>query len=88
MGRSSTVAQPQKRDADTKLAQSRLSVLELARELGTVAEACRQRGLDRTSFYEWKRRFQTRGFEGLKDLAPIHNSHRKRDADPLLPFLS
>lgn len=75
MGRSSTVAQPQKRDADTKLAQSRLSVLELARELGTVAEACRQRGLDRTSFYEWKRRFQTRGFEGLKDLAPIHNSH-------------
>jgi len=66
---------PQKRDADTKLAQHRLSVLELARELGNVAEACRQRGLDRTSFYEWKRRFQTHGFEGLKDLPPIHKSH-------------
>lgn len=75
MGRSSTAAQPQKRDAGTKLAQSRLSVLELARELGNVAEACRQRGLDRTSFYEWKRRFQTQGFEGLKDLPPIHKSH-------------
>ena len=75
MGRSSAAAQPQKRDADTKLAQSRLSVLELARELGNVAEACRQRGLDRTSFYEWKRRFQTQGFEGLKDLPPIHKSH-------------
>ena len=64
-----------RRDADTKLAQHRLSVLELARELGNVAEACRQRGLDRTSFYEWKRRFQTQGFEGLKDLPPIHKSH-------------
>ena len=52
MGRSSTAARPQKRDADTKLAQGRLSVLELAKELGNVAEACRQRGLDRTSFYE------------------------------------
>ena len=53
MGRTSTAATPQKRDADTKLAQSRLSVLALAKELGNVAEACRQRGLDRTSFYEW-----------------------------------
>ena len=50
-------------------------MLELAKELGNVAEACRQRGLDRTSFYEWKRRFQTQGFEGLKDLPPIHKSH-------------
>ncbi len=51
MGRSSTAsaaARPQRRDADTKLAQSRLSVPELSRELGSVAEACRQRGMDRT----------------------------------------
>jgi len=75
MSRSSTVTKPRQRDADTKLAQSRLSVLELAKELGNVAEACRQRGLDRTSFYEWKRRFQMQGFEGLKDLPPIHKSH-------------
>ncbi|PJN92933.1 IS481 family transposase, partial [Amaricoccus sp. HAR-UPW-R2A-40] len=74
MGRGSTAA-PQSGDAGTRLAQSRLSVLELAKGLGNVAEACRQRGLDRTSFYEWKRRFQTQGFEGLKDLPPIHKSH-------------
>jgi transposase InsO family protein len=72
MGRTTTAG---KRDAGTKLAQQRLSVLELAKELGNVAEACRQRGLDRSSFYEWKRRFQTQGFEGLKDLPPIHKSH-------------
>jgi len=50
MGRSSSALQPRTRDAETKLAQGRLSVLELAKELGNVAEACRQRGLDRTSF--------------------------------------
>jgi hypothetical protein len=84
MGRGSTAVEPRSRDADTKLAQSRLSVLELARELGNVAEACRQRGLDRTSFYEWKRRFQTQGFEGLKDLPPIHRSHPQTTPEPVV----
>jgi hypothetical protein len=84
MGRSSTAAQPQRRDADTKLAQGRLSMLELAKELGNVAEACRQRGLDRTSFYEWKRRFQTQGFDGLKDLPPIHKSHPQSTPEPVV----
>ncbi len=64
MGRSTTAQKPVPRDAATKVAQHRLSVLELARELGNVAEACRQRGLDRTSFYEWKRRFQTQASRG------------------------
>src|SRR4249919_851645 len=84
MGRELTAAEPRARDADTKLAQSRLSVLELAKELGNVAEACRQRGLDRTSFYEWKRRFQTQGFEGLKDLPPIHRSHPQTTPEPVV----
>jgi len=75
MGRTSTARKSRPRDAATKIAEHRLSVLELARELGNVAEACRRRGMDRTSFYEWKRRFQTHGFEGLKDLPPIHKSH-------------
>jgi transposase InsO family protein len=57
-----------------------MSVLDLARELGNVAEACRQRGMDRTSFYEWKRRFQTQGFNGLKDLPPIPKSHPQATA--------
>ncbi|GAB5378601.1 MAG: hypothetical protein AcusKO_50630 [Acuticoccus sp.] len=49
-----------------------------------MAEACRQRGLDRTSFYEWKRRFQTQGFEGLKDLPPIHKSHPQTTPEPVV----
>jgi len=50
-------------------------VLELAQSLGNVSQACRQRGVSRTQFYEYKRRFQTHGLEGLKDLPPIHKSH-------------
>jgi hypothetical protein len=45
-------------DAEVKVAKQRLSVLDLMARLGN-AEVCRRRGMDRTSFYEWKRRFQT-----------------------------
>lgn len=61
--------------AEEKLAHQRLSVLELAQALGNVSEACRQRGMSRTQFYEYKRRFQTHGLEGLKDLPPIPKEH-------------
>ena len=63
------------KDAAAKLARHRLSVLQLAEELGSVSKACKQAGMDRTSFYEWKRRFQTHGLAGLKDLPPVPKSH-------------
>jgi transposase InsO family protein len=63
------------KDTNEKLAHRRLRVLELAERLGNVAEACRRGGIDRTSFYDWKRRFQTHGLDGLKDLPPIAKSH-------------
>ena len=61
--------------ANEKIARQRLSVLQLAETLGSVSEACRQRGMTRTQFYEYKKRFQTQGLEGLKDLPPIHKTH-------------
>ena len=61
--------------AEKKLARKRLSILELAEKLGNVSEACRKRGISRSQFYEYKRRFQTHGFEGLVDLPPIPHSH-------------
>lgn len=63
------------KDPAVKLARKRLSVLELAQELGSVSKACKQAGMDRTSFYEWKRRFQTHGLQGLKDLPPVVKHH-------------
>src|SRR4030067_3726756 len=62
-------------DAELRVAHQKLSVLQLAESLRNVSEACRQRGGSRTQFYEYKRRFQTHGMEGLKDLPPIHHSH-------------
>lgn len=61
-----------------KLAHQRLSVLQLAEALGNVSVACRQRGMTRTQFYDYKRRFELQGLEGLKDLPPIHRATRKR----------
>ncbi len=52
--------------------------------LGSVSEACRRKGMHRNSFYEWKRRFQTHGFEGLKDLPPIHKTHPQTTPDEVV----
>jgi hypothetical protein len=63
------------KDPVERLAHRRLTVLELAERLGNVTEACRRGGIDRTSFYDWKRRFQLEGLDGLKDLPSIAKSH-------------
>jgi hypothetical protein len=47
MGRSPMAKKAALRDAASKVAEQRPSVLKLARELGNVAEACWQRGMDR-----------------------------------------
>jgi transposase InsO family protein len=62
-------------NAEVKVARQRLSVLELAEKLGNVSEACRRRGVTRTQFYEYKKRFEIFGLEGLADLPPIAKSH-------------
>lgn len=62
-------------DAEMRVVHQKLSVLQLAESLQKVSEACRQRGVSRTQFYEYKRRFQTHGMEGLKELPPIPKSN-------------
>jgi transposase InsO family protein len=60
--------------AKNKIAQGRLSLLQLAERLNNVTEACKRRGISRSQFYEYKRAFQQKGFDGLKDRLPIPNS--------------
>lgn len=60
---------------EEKIAHQCLSVLELTETLGNVSEACRQRGMTRTQFYEYKKRFAEHGLAGLKDLPPVAKSH-------------
>lgn len=44
---------------ETKIVHQRMTVLELAETLDNASEACWQRSVSRTQFYEYKRRFQT-----------------------------
>lgn len=53
----------------------RLRAIKLAEQLGNVAEACRRTGIDRTSFYEWKRRYDALGEGGLFDRPSRHKHH-------------
>ncbi len=70
--------------AEKKAIQQRRSALQPAEALGNVSGpapacirqgACRRRGMSRSQFYEYKRRFQTRGGRASKICPPIHKSH-------------
>ena len=60
--------------AKKKIAQGRLTLLQLADRIRNVSEACKRRGVSRSQFYEYKRAFQERGFDGLIDRLPIPKS--------------
>jgi len=53
-----------------KVARRKLSLLELAHELGNVSKACKIMGYSRQQFYEIRRNFQTYGADGLIDRLP------------------
>src|SRR5262249_57983823 len=52
---------------EQKIARRKLSLLELASDLGNVSKACKVIGYSRQQFYEIRRNFQTYGAEGLLD---------------------
>ncbi len=51
--------------ASSQRTKRKLSLLQLAEELGNVSKACQLMGYHRDSFYEIKRAFQTSGVAGL-----------------------
>lgn len=62
-----------------KAARRKLSLLELAEELGNVSKACKIVGYSRQQFYEIRRDFQTYGAKGLLDRLPgPKNPHPNR----------
>jgi hypothetical protein len=67
-----------------RIARHRLSVLERAEALQNASAACRQRGMPRTQFYDYKRRCELQGLEGRKDLPPIHQSHPQTTPDAVV----
>ncbi len=67
-----------------KVARRKLSLLELATELGNVSKACKIMGYSRQQFYEIRRNFQTFGSEGLLDRLPgSKGPHPNRVDEPV-----
>ena len=61
-----------------RLVNHRLAVLRHAEEVtGNVAQTCRYFGISRQTFYQWLRRYQEKGLEGLRDKSrrPHHSPH-------------
>lgn len=64
---------------DKKVARRKLSLLELAQDLGNVSKACKVMGYSRQQFYEIRRNFQTFGSDGLLDrVAGAKSPHPNR----------
>ena len=53
-----------------KVVRRKLSMLELAEELGNVSKACKIMGYSRQQFYEIRRNYQIYGSQGLVDRLP------------------
>ena len=69
--------------AKSKLAQKRLTLLQLAEKLGNVSKACQMHNVSRSQFYEYKRSLQLHGMDGLIDKPPIPGSHPNELTDEL-----
>ena len=50
---------------DQRLIDAKISLLQLAEELGNIQKACKAAGIARSSFYEIKRAYEKFGREGL-----------------------
>lgn len=61
----------------------RLRLFTLAEELGNVSEACRQMGVDRSTYYRWKPRLERYGLDGLR----IRERRRPRMPNQISPHL-
>jgi len=61
--------------------QQRIVLFKTWEATGNVSLACRKARVSRQTFYNWKRRFEQAGYEGLKE----PHSHARKDTGQIAP---
>ena len=66
-----------------KLIKNKLGLIELAKHLGNVSDACRVMGYSRDTFYRWKEAYEEGGEEALEELTRRKANRKNRISESI-----